>query len=152
VIICENNQYAYSTPLSRQMAIEHIAQRAAGYGMPGVIVDGNDFVAVYRAAREAVERARAGGGPTFIECKTMRMRGHAIHDNMAYVPKELLAEWEARDPIARIEEVLRARGLLDDATLAALLARIEAELDEAQAFAEASPYPDPATLTDGVYA
>jgi pyruvate dehydrogenase E1 component alpha subunit len=82
----------------------------------------------------------------------MRMRGHAIHDNMAYVPKELLAEWEARDPIARIEEVLRARGLLDDATLAALLARIEAELDEAQAFAEASPYPDPATLTDGVYA
>jgi len=152
VIICENNQYAYSTPLSRQMAIEHIAQRAAGYGMPGVIVDGNDFVAVYRAAREAVERARAGGGPTFIECKTMRMRGHAIHDNMAYVPKELLAEWEARDPIARIEEVLRARGLLNDATLAALLARIEAELDEAQAFAEASPYPDPATLTDGVYA
>ncbi|WP_448336456.1 thiamine pyrophosphate-dependent dehydrogenase E1 component subunit alpha [Chloroflexus aurantiacus] len=152
VIICENNQYAYSTPLSRQMAIKDIAQRAAGYAMPGVIVDGNDFAAVYRATKEAVERARAGGGPTFIECKTMRMRGHAIHDNMAYVPKELLAEWEARDPIARIEEVLRSRGLLDDAKLAALLARIEAELDEAQAFAEASPYPDPATLTDGVYA
>lgn len=152
VIICENNQYAYSTPLSRQMAIKDIAQRAAGYAMPGVIVDGNDFAAVYRATKEAVERARAGGGPTFIECKTMRMRGHAIHDNMAYVPKELLAEWEARDPIARIEHVLRSRGLLDDAKLAALLARIEAELDEAQAFAEASPYPDPATMTDGVYA
>ncbi|WP_298815333.1 thiamine pyrophosphate-dependent dehydrogenase E1 component subunit alpha [Chloroflexus sp.] len=152
VIICENNQYAYSTPLSRQMAIEHIAQRAAGYNMPGVIVDGNDFGAVYLAVKEAVARARAGGGPTFIECKTMRMRGHAIHDNMAYVPKELLLEWEARDPIMRIETELRARGLLDDEKLAALLARIEAELDEAQAFAEASPYPDPATVTDGVYA
>jgi TPP-dependent pyruvate/acetoin dehydrogenase alpha subunit len=152
VFICENNQYAYSTPLSRQMNIEHIADRAAGYGMPGVVVDGNDLAAVHLAAREAVERARGGGGPTLIECKTMRMRGHAIHDNMAYVPRELLAEWERRDPIILLEEQMRGRGLLDDAGLAELLARVEAELDEAPAFAEETPYPDGATVTDGVYA
>lgn len=152
VIICENNQYAYSTPLARQMRIEHIADRAAAYGIPGVIVDGNDFCAVYAAASEAVERARAGGGPTLIECKTMRMRGHAIHDNQAYVPRELLDEWAARDPIAHLEAHLRERDLLDDPALATLLARIEAELDEAQAFAEASPFPAPDTVRDGVYA
>ena len=152
VIICENNQYAYSTPLSRQMRIEHIADRAAGYGIPGVVVDGNDFCAVYKAACEAVERARAGGGPTLIECKTMRMRGHAIHDNQAYVPKELLEEWARRDPIERLEVHMRERGLLDDERLHALLAQIEAELDEAQAYAEASPYPEPESVTDGVYA
>jgi pyruvate dehydrogenase E1 component alpha subunit len=152
VIICENNQYAYSTPLSRQMRVEHIADRAAGYGMPGVVVDGNDFCAVYGAAREAAERARAGGGPTLIECKTMRMRGHAIHDNQAYVPRELLEEWARRDPIEHLEAHMRARGLLDDERLHELLARIEAELDEAQAYAEASPYPEPGTVRDGVYA
>jgi TPP-dependent pyruvate/acetoin dehydrogenase alpha subunit len=103
VFICENNQYAYSTPLARQMRIDNIADRAAGYGMPGVTIDGNDFEAVYRTCSEAVERARSGGGPTLIECKTMRMRGHAIHDNMAYVPPELLAEWRRRDPLARME-------------------------------------------------
>ncbi|WP_245860830.1 thiamine pyrophosphate-dependent dehydrogenase E1 component subunit alpha [Candidatus Chloroploca asiatica] len=152
VFICENNQYAYSTPLSRQMRIEHIADRAAGYGIPGQIVDGNDFEAVYAVVHEAVERARAGGGPTLIEGKTMRMRGHAIHDNMAYVPKELLQTWAARDPIVRFEATLRARGLLDDVRLAAVLERIETELDEAQAFAEASPYPDGAEVREGVYA
>lgn len=152
VVICENNQYAYSTPLSRQMRVEHIADRAAAYGMPGVVVDGNDFGAVYAATCEAVARARAGGGPTLIECKTMRMRGHAIHDNMAYVPRDLLAEWERRDPIARLEAHMRERGLLDDTSLATLMARIEAEVDEAQAFAEASPYPEPSGVTDGVYA
>lgn len=152
VLICENNQYAYSTPLTRQMAIEHIADRAAAYGMPGIVVDGNDLPAVYTAARSAVDRARSGAGPTLIECKTMRMRGHAIHDNMAYVPPDLLAEWERRDPIRRLEGFLRERGLLDDTTLAALLARIEQELDEAQTFAEESPYPDGATVTDGVFA
>jgi len=152
VVIVENNQYAYSTPLARQMRIEHIAERAAGYGMPGEIVDGTDVVAVHRAACAAVERARGGGGPTLIECKAMRMRGHAIHDNMAYVPPELLEAWERRDPLLRHEALLRERGLLDDAGLAALGAEIERELDEAQAFAEASPYPDPATVTDGVFA
>lgn len=151
VFICENNQYAYSTPLSRQMRITDIADRAAGYGMPGVVVDGNDFLAVHRAAVEAVERARSGDGPTLIECKTMRMRGHAIHDNMAYVPPELLAAWTERDPLLRFEQHLRAHGLLDDAALADLNARVAAAIDDAQTFAEESPYPDPATLKEGVY-
>ncbi|HMQ33703.1 MAG TPA: thiamine pyrophosphate-dependent dehydrogenase E1 component subunit alpha [Chloroflexaceae bacterium] len=152
VVIVENNQYAYSTPLARQMRVEQIADRAAAYGMPGVVVDGTDFGAVYAAASEAVARARAGGGPTLIECKLMRMRGHAIHDNMAYVPKELLDEWARRDPLDRLEAHMRERGLLDDKGLAALLARVEAELDEALAFAEAAPYPDGAEVTRGVYA
>jgi TPP-dependent pyruvate/acetoin dehydrogenase alpha subunit len=152
VFICENNQYAYSTPLARQMRIADLADRAAGYGFPGVVVDGNDFFAVHEAAVEAVARARAGGGPALIECKTMRMRGHAIHDNMAYVPRELLDEWRQRDPIARFESALRDQSLLDDARLAELNARITAEIDDAERYAEASPYPDPATLELGVYA
>lgn len=152
VVICENNQYAYSTPLARQMRVDRIADRAAGYGLPGVTIDGNDLPTVYTTVRDAVERARSGGGPTLIECMTMRMRGHAIHDNMAYVPKELLEEWQRRDPIARLEALLREQGLLDDTMLAELLARIEAELDEAQRFAEESAYPAADDVTYGVYA
>lgn len=152
VFLCENNQYAYSTPLSRQMRVANIADRASGYGIPGVVVDGNDFFAVHAAASEAVERARSGGGPTLIECKTMRMRGHAIHDNMAYVPSELLDAWARKDPVLRLEAALRERGLLDDERLAELQGRVAAEIDDAVAYAEASPYPDPATLTEGVYA
>lgn len=151
IFMVENNQYAYSTPLSRQMKVANIADRAPGYGLPGVIVDGNDFLAVHGAAVEAVERARSGGGPALIECKTFRMRGHAVHDNQAYVPKELIAEWAKRDPILRFENYLQERGLLDEAKQSALTARVEAEVDDAQAYAEASPYPDPATLTVGVY-
>ncbi len=152
VFICENNQYAYSTPLKRQMRIDNIADRAAGYGMPGVVVDGNDFFAVHEAASAAVARARDGCGPTLIECKTMRMRGHAIHDNMAYVPKELIEEWSARDPLIRFEQCLRERGLLDDKTLADLQERIEGEIDDALQYAENSPYPDGSAVRDGVYA
>ncbi len=152
VFICENNQFAYSTPLARQMRIGDIAERAAGYGMPGVIVDGNDIEAVYEAACDAVERARTGGGPTLIECKTMRMRGHAIHDNMAYVPPELLDDWRKRDPISRFAAVLRERGLLDDAREQELTDRITSQLDAAVATADQYPYPQPATLTEGVYA
>lgn len=152
VFVVENNQYAYSTPLARQMRVADIADRAAGYAMPGVVVDGNDFFAVHEAVGQAVERARAGGGPALVECKTMRMRGHAVHDNMAYVPKDLLDEWSARDPLVRFENELRARGLLDDASQVALLARVERELDDAQTFAENAPLPDPARLTEGLYA
>jgi TPP-dependent pyruvate/acetoin dehydrogenase alpha subunit len=152
VFICENNQYAYSTPLTRQMRVDNLADRAQGYGFPGFVVDGNDFFAIHRCVREAVDRARSGGGPSLIECKTMRMRGHAIHDNMAYVPKELLAEWRQRDPILRFEAALREQGLLDDPGLSDLLARIESEVDDAITYADSCPYPDPATLEDGVYA
>lgn len=152
VFILENNQYAYSTPLARQTRVPEFGQRAEGYGMAGATVDGNDFFAVYGAASEAVERARAGGGPTLIECKTMRMRGHAIHDNMAYVPPALLEEWRARDPIMRLEERLRSMGLIDDSSLEELIGRIEGDIDAALAFADSAPYPDPATLQHGVYA
>ena len=151
VLICENNQYAFSTPSSRQMRIVDVASRAAGYGFPGVVVDGNDFFAVHNAVCTAVERARSGGGTTLIECKTMRMRGHAILDPMAYVPKELIDEWSVRDPLVRFEQALREQGLLDDETLIHLNERIKAELDDAVAYAENCPYPEPETVTMGVY-
>lgn len=152
IFIVENNRYAYSTPTARQMRVENIADRAAGYGMPGVVVDGNDFFEVHETTVQVVEHARKGEGPVLIECKTMRMRGHAIHDNMSYVPKELLAEWEQRDPIARLELRLREMGLLDDAKQTELMARVVRDLDAAQVFAENAPFPDPAQLTQGIYA
>ena len=99
VLIVENNQYAYSTPVCEQMKLPDIARRADAYGIPGRVVDGNDVEAVHGAATEAIERARSGAGPTLLEFKTMRMLGHAIHDGAEYVPQELLAQWEARDPI-----------------------------------------------------
>lgn len=152
IFIVENNRYAYSTPTARQMRVENIVDRAAGYGMPGVVVDGNDFFEVHETTVQAVEHARKGEGPVLIECKTMRMRGHAIHDNMSYVPQELLAEWEQRDPIARLELRLREMGLLDDAKQTELMARVVRDLDAAQAFAENAPFPDPEQLTQGIYA
>lgn len=151
VFIGENNQYAYSTPTSRQFPIEDFADRAAGYGMPGVVVDGNDVLAVYEATKAAVDRARAGDGPTLIECKTMRMLGHALHDNAEYVPDELLAEWEKKDPVQRYEKELTSRGILTDTHKQEIETRVQEELEEAQAFAEESPMPDPEDLEQGVY-
>lgn len=152
VFLVENNQYAYSTPTKNQMRLPEIAARAAGYGMPGMVIDGNDFFQVYETVQQAVEHARGGGGPALIECKTMRMRGHAIHDNMSYVPKELIAEWEQRDPLLLFETRLREMNLFDDAKQNELRARIEREIDAAQAFAENAPLPDPSKLTEGIYA
>ena len=151
VLVVENNQYAYSTPLHQQMRLEDIAPRAAGYGMPGVTVDGNDVDAVYGAVVQAVDRARGGGGPSLIEAKTMRMLGHAIHDGAEYVPAELLARWEQRDPIRRFVERLLDEGVGEE-DLAAIDAKVVAEIDAAVATAEAAPFPDPATVEDGVYA
>ena len=152
VLIVENNQYAYSTPLRQQMATFAIVERAAGYGLSARSVDGNDVEAMYLAIREAVEQARAGGGPTVIEARTMRMLGHAIHDGAEYVPRELLEEWEARDPLA----VYRRRLLEDNRAEAAQLDEIEKwarhEIDQAVAEAEAAPFPDPATVAERVYA
>lgn len=152
VFICHNNQYAYSTPLSRQMAIEHVADRAKGYGMPGIIVDGNDVLAVHDAVAAAVARARAGEGPSLVEGKTMRMRGHAEHDDAAYVPPALLEEWRARDPIDRFTTYLRDQEVLDDVSAKAIDDRIAREIEEAVLFAESSPLPDAKELLDGVYA
>lgn len=151
VFICENNQYAFSTPVSRQFAIQDIADRAAGYGFPGMIVDGNDVLAVYEVVREAVERARQGDGPTLIECKTMRMRGHAHHDDARYVPEDFLQKWEKRDPIRRYEEILQKRDILTPDVRRQIEERVMVDLEDAQAFAEQSPLPNPGDLEQGVY-
>src|SRR5205809_1876702 len=111
VFICNNNQYAYSTPLERQMAVENVADRAEAYGLPGEIVDGNDILAVWDATNRAIETARAGKGPTLIECKTFRMTGHSAHDDAGYVPPELFEFWEEKDPIRRFERFLTQRGI-----------------------------------------
>ena len=152
VLIVENNQYAYSTHVSDQMPIENIADRASGYDIPGAIVDGNDVEAVYRATCEAVERARQGGGPSLIEAKTMRMLGHAIHDGAEYVPKELLAKWEKRDPVARYQDRLLAEEVADREELNEIRQRAAVEIEDAIEFAEASPHPEPDTVEEGIYA
>jgi TPP-dependent pyruvate/acetoin dehydrogenase alpha subunit len=152
VLIVENNQYAYSTPLHQQMRVDDIADRAAAYGVPGSIVDGNDVEAVYVATKAAVERARAGGGPSLIECKTMRMMGHAIHDGAEYVPRELLEAWEKRNPIELYERKLLEDGVADQTEIDEIKHRCEVEVADAMDFAEKSPLPDPATVSDGIYA
>jgi pyruvate dehydrogenase E1 component alpha subunit len=151
VFVCNNNQFAYSTPLSRQARVPNVSARAGAYGIPGVVTDGNDVVEVYRAAREAVARARRGEGPTLIECKTMRMRGHSEHDDASYVPRELLEEWRGKDPIQRFETRLREQRLLDDTAVAQVAKRIADELESAVAWAEASPFPDGKDVEQGVY-
>jgi pyruvate dehydrogenase E1 component alpha subunit/2-oxoisovalerate dehydrogenase E1 component alpha subunit len=151
VVIGENNLYAYSTPVSEQMGIADLADRAKAYGMPSEIVDGNDADAVYAATRRAVERARSWGGPSFIEAKTMRMRGHAEHDDARYVPAALLEEWRSRDPIARTKAVLLGKGGPGAAALEAVEERVRSEIAESVAAAEAGPMPDPDSALRHVY-
>jgi pyruvate dehydrogenase E1 component alpha subunit len=152
VLIIENNQYAYSTPNRLQYACKDLVDRAAGYGVHGEMVDGNDVLAVFGVCKRAVERARAGGGPTLIEAKTMRMRGHSEHDDHFYVPKEMLEEWKQRDPIERFEKYLRAQGLLPEAIAKEIGREVLSEIDEAVDFAENSPLPEGPEALDGVYA
>ena len=151
VFLCNNNQYAYSTPIEQQMACANVADRGPAYNMPAEIVDGNDVLAVYDATARAVSHARAGLGPYLVECKTFRMTGHSAHDAAHYVPPELFTEWEKRDPIRLLETRMLANEWADRAALDAAHARIRAEVDEAVAWAERSPYPDPSTLLDDVY-
>lgn len=151
VVVVENNRYAYSTPTTMQTANPRFVERARAYGCAGVEVDGNDVLAVYEATRQAVERARAGDGPTLIEAHTMRMRGHAEHDDMKYVPPALLEEWRAKDPLARYERHLLDSGTLSEGELDGLVAGIDHFLDDELAAAEASPFPDGATALGGVY-
>ena len=151
VFVCNNNQYAYSTPLHRQTLVPDIASRAAGYGIPGATVDGTDVLAVYRAARDAVSRARRGEGPTLLECKTMRMRGHSEHDDASYVPRELLEAWREKDPIQRLEVRLRQDKILDDEGRGRMGKRLAEEIDAAVAWAEASPFPEGKDVEQGVY-
>jgi TPP-dependent pyruvate/acetoin dehydrogenase alpha subunit len=152
VLICNNNQYAYSTPLSKQMACANVADRGPAYGIPAEIVDGNDVFAVHEAGRRAVEHARAGLGPYLVECKTFRMTGHSAHDSGDYVPKHLWDEWAAKDPIRRLERLMLERQWAEATDLDQLNAGITQEIDQAIEWAENSPYPDPSELLDGVYA
>jgi TPP-dependent pyruvate/acetoin dehydrogenase alpha subunit len=152
VLIAENNGWAYSTPTSRQMRIKSIATRAAAYGIPGESVDGNDVLAVYEATRRAVERARAGGGPSLIETRTFRMKGHAEHDDAGYVPKHLFEEWKLKDPIERFERHLLGNGLATEDQLKEIVAKIDAQLNQEVDFALASPMPPAERAFEGVYA
>jgi TPP-dependent pyruvate/acetoin dehydrogenase alpha subunit len=151
--VCENNLYAAQTPVAATHALPDIAARAQAYGIPGVVVDGNDVFAVHQAAVRAVDRARAGGGPSLIECKTYRWRAHTERPGQPDPrdPDEVAA-WQARDPIARLERQLREQGDLDDAGLAAIEREIVTALDAAAAFAEASPFPRPEAAIEDVFA
>ncbi|HQR19118.1 MAG TPA: thiamine pyrophosphate-dependent dehydrogenase E1 component subunit alpha [Gemmatimonadales bacterium] len=152
VIVCENNGYAFSTPMHKQTAVTQLVDKAAAYGIPGVRADGNDVLAVYGATKPAVERARAGGGCTLIELVTYRRKGHAEHDNQSYVPKEELAAWEAKDPIDRCVREFTAAGWATPAELAAIDARVAALLDQAVGQCENEPMPEALTALDGVLA
>jgi pyruvate dehydrogenase E1 component alpha subunit len=147
IFVLENNQYAYSTPLHAQFAVDPV-ERAASYGFPGVKVDGNDPEAMFEATREARERALAGGGPTLLEAVTMRMHGHAAHDDMKYVPQAQIEEWRAKDPIDRQARRLEALGV----DVAALRASVKEEIDAAAQEALAMPLPDPDSASEGVFA
>jgi len=151
--VCENNLYAAHTSAAATHAIGDVAARAAGYGMPGIVVDGNDTVAVHQAAIRAVERARSGGGPTLIECKTYRWRGHTERQGIAD-PRDSgeINAWQHKDPIALLERQLRDQGDLDDAGMRAIEREVMAAIEAAVAFAEASPFPLPEQATDDVFA
>ena len=146
VFVLENNQYAYSTPLDKQFAVDPV-QRAEAYGFEGVSIDGNDVEAMFEATRAARERALDGGGPTLIEALTMRMHGHAAHDDMKYVPSEQVEEWKQRDPIDRQRNRLSQLGVDVDA----LGAEVAEQLDAAVQEALAGPMPSPEDVLDGVF-
>jgi pyruvate dehydrogenase E1 component alpha subunit len=152
IFVCENNLYAMGTRQSRVMAIESIADRAVAYGIQGVAIDGNDVLAVYETAREAVERARKGEGPTLIECKTYRHKGHSRIDPARYRPNEEVEEWLRRDPIKRFKERLLQTNILTEAEMALVEKEALAGVEEAVKFAVESPYPAPEEALEDVYA
>jgi pyruvate dehydrogenase E1 component alpha subunit len=152
VFVCENNQYAMSMPVRQSMRVERVSDRACAYGIPGRTVDGMDVLAVFEAASEAVERARAGGGPTLLECVTYRYRGHSKSDRQRYRTREEVARWRAQDPIERLRRLLEEQGLVQPGEFDALAAAAREQVEEAVRFAEASPEPDPSTLLEDVYA
>jgi TPP-dependent pyruvate/acetoin dehydrogenase alpha subunit len=152
VFICDNNQWAYSTPTHLEYACENLADRAKNYGFDGVVVDGSDVLAVYRETKRAIEKAREGGGPTLVECLTLRMEGHAVHDDAFYVPKEMFEEWAKRDPLERFRSWLRENADFSDDEEEEIRAEVKKALNDAIKRAEESPLPDPSTVTDGVFA
>jgi TPP-dependent pyruvate/acetoin dehydrogenase alpha subunit len=151
VLIVENNLWAYSTPVDRQVGCHDLADRAIGYGVPGVIIDGTDPNQVYDLTYEAAQRAHAGEGATLIEAKMMRMRGHAMHDAAAYVPKQYFEYWKKRDPILRMEKYLLERGWLTAKSNRELIDSAQQEIDSDREIADASPYPEGATAGERVF-
>ncbi|MBX3237677.1 MAG: thiamine pyrophosphate-dependent dehydrogenase E1 component subunit alpha [Nitrospiraceae bacterium] len=152
VFFCTNNQYAYSTPMRLQMAITDVVERAKAYGMPGEIVDGNDVAAVYLSSKQAIAQARSGGGPTFLEFKTMRMHGHSEHDPAKYVPRELLEEWKKKDPILKAERLLTELGYGNESYFHDVEERAKKDIEAGLEFAEHSPLPDGPEVLEGVFA
>jgi pyruvate dehydrogenase E1 component alpha subunit len=152
LFICENNQYAYSVPIEKSMAIDDVADRAEGYGFDGVAINGNDVLAVYQATQGALARARAGDGPTLIECKTYRWHGHSEHDKAFYRTNEELAMWKSRDPIPTFTTYLKGLHVLTDEHLADIEARVKTTIDDAVEFATSAPDPAPEEAVTDLYA
>jgi len=152
VFVCENNLYAMGTKQSRVMLVDNIADRAVAYGIPGVVVDGNDVLTVYEATREAVARARRGEGSTLLECKTYRLKGHSRFDPAAYRPKEEVDEWLKKDAIALFQAKLLERGILTKAETKRMLQDVRNEVEKATGFALGSPFPEPHEALGDVYA
>src|SRR5947209_15631051 len=151
VYVVQNNLWAESVSVKLQTAVEDLSVKAQAYGFPGVTVDGNDVLEVYRAAREAIHRARSGGGPTLIECKTYRWYGHSEIDPAKYRSPEEVEFWKSKDPIPAMERYLAKEGLWSDDWKQQIAAEITKEIDEAVEFAESSPYPEPEECLDHVY-
>ncbi len=151
LFICENNLYGISSHQGTAMNVTDIADRAAAYGIPGVVVEGNDVISVYETAEAGVKRARDGQGPTLIECKTYRHRGHFEGDPMVYRPTEEFEAWLEKDPIPRFEAKLLEMAVLDQEKIQKFEGEVMAKLDEAVRFAEESPLPGPEELTQDVY-
>jgi TPP-dependent pyruvate/acetoin dehydrogenase alpha subunit len=152
VYVIDNNQYAYSTPNRLSFACEHLADRGPAYGFEGIVVDGTDVVTVFREAQRAIEKAREGGGPTIIELVTLRMEGHAVHDDAGYVPRELIAEFGAKDPLERFRSWLVEVEDCSEEEFAAVEEEVRAWIEAGVLEAETSPPPDPAGVREGVYA
>jgi acetoin:2,6-dichlorophenolindophenol oxidoreductase subunit alpha len=152
LFICENNQYAYSVPLEKSMAIDDVADRAEGYGFDGVAINGNDVLAVYQATQGALARARGGQGPTLIECKTYRWHGHSEHDKAFYRTNEELAMWKSRDPIPTFTTYLKGLHVLSDEQEKDMEAKVKSTIDDAVEFASNSPDPAPEAAVTDLYA
>jgi TPP-dependent pyruvate/acetoin dehydrogenase alpha subunit len=152
VLIVENNQFAYSTPIVKQFIVEKVSDRAAGYGIPGFTIDGTDVDEVYAVCKQAVERARRGDGPTLIESVTMRMHGHSVNDGAEYVPQKLLDEWKKKDPLVKIEKQLVDKKILSPSMKSEYERKMSAEIEEAIHAALESSYPRPEDAAVGVFA
>ena len=151
ILICENNYWAYSTPLEREAADTNLAKRASSYGRDGVVVDGNDILAVYEVTQAAIDHARRGLGPTFIECRTFRMAGHSLHDQDSYRAKDDIKAWEYKDPIVRYREWLVEHYRMTNDEEQRMQEKIDAEIADARKYADGQPYPEGPEALEGVF-